>query len=66
MNYPNQCMLQLGATQRYNYLIRLQYLAKKSHLCSIMSKQLIELFLVNFELFGKMLLHGVTPNNDTH
>jgi hypothetical protein len=31
-----------------------------------MFEQPIELLLLNLELMGKMLLHYVTPNRDTH
>ena len=50
----------------YNYLLRMKYFTKQSHLCSIMSYQPIELSLVRIELLSKMLLHGMTLNNNTH
>ena len=52
--------------QCYNYLVRKKYFTKQSHLCLMMSKQLIELLLVKFELPSKMLLHHITMNSNKH
>ena len=54
-------MIIFTLTQCYNYSIRLAYFTKQSHLCSMMSEQLIELSLVEIELMSKTLLHCMTP-----
>jgi hypothetical protein len=51
--------------QCYNYLVRKKYFIKQSHLYFIMSKQLIKLLLVKFELPSK-LLHRITMNSNKH
>lgn len=44
----------------------MQYFTKQSQLCSILSKQPIELELIDIELMSKMLnLHYITPTNKT-
>ena len=57
-------MLLFKVMQCYNYLM--EYFTKKSQLCSIMSKQPIDLSLVKSEILSKTSLPCVTPNNQTH
>ena len=40
-----------------------EYVLFCEHLCSIMSRQPIELLLVEIELMSKTLMHCVTPNS---
>ena len=51
--------------QSYNYLLRMKHLTKKSHLCSMMFKQPIQLLLIKIELMSK-LMHGLIKNIEWH
>ena len=54
-------MLLFGVTHCDNYLFRLWFVIKQSHLCYVVSKQPIELSSLKIELVSKTYLHYVTP-----
>ena len=58
--YTNWCVLLFRVMQCYNFQ------PMQSHLCSIMSKQLIELPLGKMNSLARCYLHCVTPNSNTH
>ena len=44
----------------------MQYYDKHNYLCCVMSKQHIEVLLVEIEVMNEMLLHCITPYNNTY